>query len=106
LSATESDGVWDAIVLDETDDVAVALRDLPDGAAARVRIAGESVAVTLKDRIPAGHKLALRDLARNETARKYGEVIGRMSKDCAKGGHVHTHNLSSLRALGSSEASP
>lgn len=47
--------------------------------------------------VPIGHKVALRDLRSGETAIKYGEDIGRMVADVAKGGHVHVHNLKTKR---------
>ena len=43
--------------------------------------------------IPAGHKLALWDIAPGEMVERYGQVIGRASDDIAAGRHVHTHNL-------------
>ena len=47
--------------------------------------------------VPIGHKVALKDLKRGDTAVKYGEDIGRFSADVAKGGHVHVHNLKTKR---------
>lgn len=47
--------------------------------------------------IPIGHKVALRDLKAGDTAIKYGEDIGRITKAVEKGGHVHTHNLKTKR---------
>lgn len=47
--------------------------------------------------VPIGHKVALKDLRSGDTAIKYGEDIGRMVADVAKGGHVHVHNLKTKR---------
>lgn len=47
--------------------------------------------------VPIGHKVALRDLAKGDTAVKYGEDIGRFVVDVARGGHVHVHNLKTKR---------
>ena len=47
--------------------------------------------------IPIGHKVALADLKAGETIIKYGEDIGKMVGDAAKGEHVHTHNLKTKR---------
>jgi len=47
--------------------------------------------------VPIGHKVALRDLAADETAVKYGQDIGRIVEGVAKGGHVHVHNLKTKR---------
>ena len=53
------------------------------------------VALVGDEKIPSGHKLALRDIASGEPIIKYGEVIGRATADIAAGEWVHTHNLKS-----------
>lgn len=55
----------------------------------------DNVAVCLEaqDNIPAGHKVALKDIKKGEFIIKYGEVIGRASKDIKEGEWVHSHNL-------------
>ncbi len=45
--------------------------------------------------IPAGHKYALKDIKKGETVIKYGQIIGRASKDIKKDEWVHTHNVKS-----------
>ena len=47
--------------------------------------------------IPIGHKVALRDLKAGDTAIKYGQDIGRIVNDVARGEHVHVHNLKTKR---------
>ena len=47
--------------------------------------------------VPIGHKIALGDLAPDDTVVKYGEDIGRIVEPVAKGGHVHVHNLKTKR---------
>ena len=46
---------------------------------------------------PIGHKIALQDLKAGDTVFKYGEDIGKMISDCAKGHHLHTHNCKTKR---------
>ncbi len=53
------------------------------------------VCLTSSGDIPAGHKFALRDIAKGETVIKYGQVIGRATTDIKKGEWVHTHNVKS-----------
>ncbi|RWR27091.1 altronate dehydratase [Sinirhodobacter populi] len=48
--------------------------------------------VALQD-IPAGHKIALRDIAPGTELRRYGQIIGFASESIAAGAHVHTQNL-------------
>lgn len=83
----------EAALLKPNDDVATALVDLAAGA--RVRVASGEVVrdVALVDAIATGHKFAVRDLSAGLRVRKYGECIGRLSRDVAAGAHVHDHNL-------------
>ena len=78
-----------AIQLHPTDNVAVALVALPPGAG--LLIGG--LPVRTRESIPAGHKLALWDIAAGETVERYGQIIGRATAAIAAGSHVHTHNL-------------
>ncbi|MCW3840751.1 altronate dehydratase family protein [Micromonospora yasonensis] len=78
------------VLLYPNDDVAVATAAMPDGARVEVRGGGE---LTLRTGVPAGHKVALRDLAAGTLVRKYGQVIGRTLTDVRAGEHVHVHNL-------------
>ena len=74
------------ILLDAADNVAVARRALEPGA-----FAGEGHPRPV-ERVPFGHKMALRPIAAGEAVRKYGQVIGFATCDVAAGGHVHTPN--------------
>jgi arabinonate dehydratase len=55
-------------------------------------IAGSAL-VRLRDDIPAGHKVAVRDVPEGGEVRKYGQVIGVATRPISAGEHVHTHNL-------------
>ena len=73
--------------LNPNDDVVIAARPLQAG----TRIDAEGV--TCADAIPAGHKLAVRAVARGQPVRRYDQIIGFATADIAPGQHVHTHNL-------------
>jgi altronate hydrolase len=45
------------------------------------------------ERIPAGHKVAVRAHAAGEPVRRYGQIIGFATQPIAAGQHVHTQNL-------------
>ncbi|MGN6303592.1 MAG: UxaA family hydrolase [Mesorhizobium sp.] len=88
--------LWDAVRIAESDQVAVAARDL-EGAVSV--LAGEGrLQVILPAPIPSGHKFALFDMPIGTEIRKYGHVIGVLTKAVATGEHVHIHNLVSRRA--------
>jgi altronate hydrolase len=78
-----------AIHLHPTDNVAVARVPIPAGTDLLV----EGMPVRTTDAIPAGHKVALWDIAPGETVERYGQVIGRAKQPIAAGQHIHTHNL-------------
>lgn len=75
------------IRLGADDDVVIALRELDSGTA----IPEEQLACA--DRIPAGHKIAVRALAAGQPVRRYGQVIGFATRAIGLGQHVHVHNL-------------
>jgi altronate hydrolase len=54
-------------------------------------VAGEDV--TCEARVPAGHKVATRPIAKGEPVRKYNQIIGFASEAIEPGQHVHTHNV-------------
>ena len=89
-----------AIVLHPSDDVAVLVAAVAAGEGVAVRGAREGLRLTAGAALASGHKLALRDLEAGHDVRKYGEVIGRLTAPVAAGGHVHIHNLRSLRGHG------
>ncbi|KEO58354.1 UxaA family hydrolase [Thioclava indica] len=75
-----------ALRLQEADNILVALRAIPEGAV----LPGKLIT---REPVPAGHKLAARDIAAGENILKYGQIIGTASVDIAAGAHVHSHNL-------------
>jgi len=88
----------DALQLHAGDNVATALRALAAGEAARVGGGGHDLQVGLSQAIPLCHKFALVAIAAGAVVTKYGEPIGRATRDIAPGEHVHVHNLVSARA--------
>ena len=53
--------------------------------------------IYVKHDIPIGHKVALTDLKAGDTVIKYGQDVGRITQDVARGEHVHTHNMKTKR---------
>lgn len=79
-----------ALVINDSDNVAVTLEDVKQGEAVRLADGREIVAAI---DIPFSHKVALRRFGRGEDIVKYGEVIGQAGQDIEAGDWVHTHNL-------------
>lgn len=82
------------LVIQPRDNVAVALRSLDAGELAVTK--GVEGFPTL-EKIPASHKIALRDISRGKEIIKYGETVAISSLDIKKGEWVHTYNLESNR---------
>jgi altronate hydrolase len=82
-----------AVVIDPADNVATLLVDLQEK---QSLVAEGGVTLQLRQDVEAGHKVALRDLAKGEIIRKYGYPIGVAGRSIAAGEHVHTHNLVGL----------
>ena len=61
---------------------------------------GNSEMITVRGDVPYGHKIALRDIAKDEHIIKYGESIGASSEEIKKGDYVHVHNMEALRGRG------
>lgn len=87
------------IIMDQADNIAVALTDLEAGYCADV-LPGLGKAVQLADPIEFGHKFSLTKIMAGGEVLKYGAVIGRASQIIEQGRHVHVHNVESIRARG------
>jgi altronate hydrolase len=69
------------------DDVVIATKQLISGTV----LSTENI--TVAGLIPAGHKVATRNIALGAPVRRYGQIIGFASRPIAIGQHVHVHNL-------------
>ena len=56
-----------------------------------------TVTIRAQDPIPLGHKIALAEIAADESIIKYGHAIGRATAPIGKGHHVHVHNVKTRR---------
>ncbi|MFT0173198.1 UxaA family hydrolase [Paraburkholderia mimosarum] len=77
------------LVLHREDNVAVALRALDAGT--QIDANGQQVHVLTP--VPAGHKVAIRNIACGASVTKYRQTIGVALCDIAAGEHVHVHNV-------------
>lgn len=90
----------DFVVHDEGDSVGVVV---VEGVRAGQKLSGwimdqdRTIDFEVKDDIPIGHKLAIRDLPEGESVIKYGVDIGRVVAPIRTGEHVHVHNVKTKR---------
>jgi len=78
------------LLIHPTDDVAVALEDIPAGSELRLPD-GRTLAAL--DDIPFGHKMLLVNLSAGVEVRKYGEVIGRLNTPLKAGNWLHAQHF-------------
>lgn len=76
-----------ALRLGPEDDVLIATRDITPGSAL------PDLPAVVTASIPAGHKVAARDIASGSPVRRYSQIIGFATRDIRAGEHVHLHNL-------------
>ncbi|MBB3323561.1 flagellar biosynthesis protein FlgA [Atlantibacter hermannii] len=90
----------DFVVHDDGDSVGVVVIE---GVEAGQKLTGwimdqnKTIEFEVKNDIPIGHKLAIRDLAVNDSVIKYGEDIGRVVSAIKQGEHLHVHNVKTKR---------
>lgn len=88
------------VIMSEEDNIAIIKDAVSPGQQIVIQHGEPEHVITVKDEIPFGFKIALRDIARAETVYKYGEPIGIASMDIQAGQMVHVHNMEGLRARG------
>ncbi len=86
------------LLIHERDNVVVALEPVRQGE--KVCCGAGERQLTARSDIPFGHKMSLAEIPKGAEIRKYGEVIGRATRDIRSGEHVHVSNIESLRGRG------
>jgi altronate dehydratase len=77
------------LLVDLLDNVAVATLTIQNGEKIKV---GDEIIVANQE-IPIGHKVAIKDINKNEYVYKYGVPIGVSNTEIQRGDYVHTHNV-------------
>jgi len=83
------------LILDEKDNVAVAVEPAKAGESAAL---SNGKTLKVNQEIPFAHKIATKALKKGDKVIKYGEVIGEATAEISPGDHVHIQNIRSLRA--------
>ena len=82
-------------VVEPSDNVATALRELDAGETVTVAVGDEERTVEIQEDVIFGHKIAIEDIASGETITKYGKSIGNATEDIPAGTWVHVQNVES-----------
>jgi len=72
------------------DNVIVALDPISKGDEVRIN---DKLTVVAEDDVPAGHKMAIKDIAEGSNVIKYGYAIGHTTEEIKKGRWLHTHDV-------------
>lgn len=86
-----------AIQADVKDNVATVVEEAAAGEEVVVDLEGQETTLRAVEAIPAGHKVALGEIAVGEEVVKYGQVIGKATQTVVRGAHVHLYNVASQR---------
>lgn len=91
-----------ALKVNDLDNVATIFANgITDGTVVEVRDKkGNAETVKVIGDVPYGHKIAVKDIKKDEIITKYGEEIGIATADIKVGEYVHVHNLDSMRGRG------
>ena len=101
-------GTVRAVLLAANDDVAAVLDTVAAGGIVTVTLgaSGETVTeVAVRQEIPFGHKLAVRDINEGKPVHRYGFPIGIATTAIEQGEHVHSHNMRSKLSPAPKQAS-
>lgn len=82
-----------AKLIDQNDNVITVVADCKAGDQITVRFQEQEFTYTCNQEVPYGHKVATVAIQEGSPVIKYGEAIGRASRDIAAGDWVHIHNV-------------
>ncbi|MDT2684950.1 UxaA family hydrolase [Enterococcus gallinarum] len=89
--------MYTALMMRPEDNVAMVLQPTPAKTAVRIVNQVSLNEVLIAQPIDSYHKFSVKVIESGEKIIKYGEVIGIATAAIAKGEHVHTHNVRSIR---------
>ncbi|WP_312938782.1 UxaA family hydrolase [Oscillibacter sp.] len=86
-----------AVVIDEKDNVAVVIKSVANGDFVNYTFEGKRTSLLARKDVSIYHKIAIKDIQKDEFVVKYGEHIGIALCNIEAGEHVHIHNLRGQR---------
>ena len=89
-----------AIIMKPNDTVCTVVEEIAAGTDVTAEYGDSKQTIRATESIPAGHKFAIIAMKTGDPVLKYGEIIGRATKDIAVGQYVHVHNIESCRGRG------
>ena len=83
--ATKKSWSKQIMIMHPEDNVAVCIRELKEGEMLTFQHNDKDIQLKIMAPIPLGHKIALKAIASGKPIMKYGEIIGKATKDMASG---------------------
>ena len=88
------------VVMSDKDNIGIIKEPVVKGQKITMNDGRSENVIEAQEEIPFGFKIAIQDIARDDTVYKYGEPIGIASLNIKKGEMVHVHNMEGFRARG------
>ena len=93
-----------AIIMKPIDNVCTVVAVVEPGSEVVAEIDGNKITTLVSEKIPFGHKFAIKLIKKGEPVMKYGQIIGLATQDILSGQYVHVHNIESCRGRGDKNA--
>jgi len=88
------------IIIDPKDNVGIIKKEVNKEEKIIIKDSDYRNSIEVKEKIPFGFKIALKDIEIGGKIYKYGEIIGKAKVNIQKGEMVHVHNIEGLRGRG------
>ena len=88
------------IIMDLEDNIGFIKQEVFKGQKINIQCEAIEDSIEVKEDIPFGFKIALKNINQGEKIHKFGEAIGIASVPITKGEMVHVHNVEGLRGRG------
>jgi altronate dehydratase small subunit len=88
------------VIMDENDNIGVIKQAVQKGLKIDIKGTRLEGVIEIKEDIPFGFKVAVRNIKKDEKILKFNEPIGVASVAIEKGEMVHVHNIEGLRGRG------
>lgn len=85
-------------VLNEKDNVGVAIKDINFKETINLDLGNKTIVT--QEKIHFGFKVSIKEIKKGEDIIKYGEVIGKATRNILSGELVHIHNVEGIRGRG------
>ena len=91
------------LIMDMNDNIGIIKQEVSKGQKITIQNPELNDFIEVKEDIPFGFKIAIKEINQKDIIYKYGEAIGMASSPISKGEMVHVHNIEGLRGRGDLE---